>query len=473
MGQHCILAGFGVSLACAASVFAQGYSFTLLDSQIPGSTERAVPVAISGNGMVVAGGDTSLPGTRNEQAWVWRKTEGVWVRSALPLPPAPADVGRALSLSFDGDVIAGMAGLSSDDTVTFYGKPAIWRSVLSGAATLSMPTVPSLFRGAVAGLSSSGDRAVFWAQLSADNTAPREMWTVDAAGSLQRQLPNPAVPAGGYFAGTLVTANIMSADGNRFAFFRDGPSFELAASTAQTLPNPYIAVAPNVLVAGMSRDASTLVGYAGESLSAGNFTYAAAWRRQPDGLFVARALPVFNSSQITNRGAATAVNADGRVVGGCTYNIAPFLGFPQGTLSAVNAMLWINDAPFLLSTYLSRQGVNLQGVQPQVITGISDDGATIVGYGRRPAANLVGFEMIAFVATILPPGVCDDIDFNRDGNRFDPLDIEAFLSVFSEGPCLPAGASCRDIDFNNDGSLFDPEDVDAFLRVFSEGPCTL
>jgi hypothetical protein len=106
-----------------------------------------------------------------------------------------------------------------------------------------------------------------------------------------------------------------------------------------------------------------------------------------------------------------------------------------------------------------------------VITGISDDGATIVGYGRRPAANLVGFEMIAFVATILPPGVCDDIDFNRDGNRFDPLDIDAFLSVFSEGPCLPAGASCRDIDFNNDGSLFDPEDVDAFLRVFSEGPC--
>ena len=80
---------------------------------------------------------------------------------------------------------------------------------------------------------------------------------------------------------------------------------------------------------------------------------------------------------------------------------------------------------------------------------------------------------MTFVATILPPGTCDDIDFNRDGNRFDPLDIEAFLSVFSEGPCLPAGASCRDIDFNNDGSLFDPEDVDAFLRVFSEGPCTL
>jgi hypothetical protein len=30
---------------------------------------------------------------------------------------------------------------------------------------------------------------------------------------------------------------------------------------------------------------------------------------------------------------------------------------------------------------------------------------------------------------------------------------------------------CDDIDFNNDGSIFDPEDIDAFLRVYSEGPC--
>ncbi len=66
---------------------------------------------------------------------------------------------------------------------------------------------------------------------------------------------------------------------------------------------------------------------------------------------------------------------------------------------------------------------------------------------------------------------CDGIDFNNDGALFDPLDIEAFLSVFSEGPCLPEGATCNDVDFNNDGVQFDPEDVDAFLRVFAEGGC--
>jgi hypothetical protein len=67
---------------------------------------------------------------------------------------------------------------------------------------------------------------------------------------------------------------------------------------------------------------------------------------------------------------------------------------------------------------------------------------------------------------------CDSIDFNNDGASFDPQDIDAFLSVFSEGPCVPDSATCNDIDFNNDGSLFDPCDIDAFLLVFSEGPCT-
>ncbi|GEM_PF-683149 len=66
---------------------------------------------------------------------------------------------------------------------------------------------------------------------------------------------------------------------------------------------------------------------------------------------------------------------------------------------------------------------------------------------------------------------CDSIDFNNDGTPFDPADIDAFFSVFAEGPCVPETATCNDIDFNNDGSLFDPMDIEAFLRVFSEGPC--
>lgn len=66
---------------------------------------------------------------------------------------------------------------------------------------------------------------------------------------------------------------------------------------------------------------------------------------------------------------------------------------------------------------------------------------------------------------------CDSIDFNNDGSAPDPQDIEAFLSVFSEGTCVPANAQCNDIDFNNDGSVFDPRDIEAFLSVYSEGAC--
>ncbi len=67
---------------------------------------------------------------------------------------------------------------------------------------------------------------------------------------------------------------------------------------------------------------------------------------------------------------------------------------------------------------------------------------------------------------------CDAIDFNNDTSLFDPQDIDAFLSVYSEGPCIPSTATCNDIDFNNDTSTFDPCDIDSFLTVFAEGPCT-
>ncbi|GEM_PF-1355589 len=78
-----------------------------------------------------------------------------------------------------------------------------------------------------------------------------------------------------------------------------------------------------------------------------------------------------------------------------------------------------------------------------------------------------------FSVSITPEApVCDSIDFNNDGASFDPTDIDAFLSAFSEGPCVPETATCNDIDFNNDGSLFDPCDINSFLTLFSEGPCS-
>ncbi len=93
-----------------------------------------------------------------------------------------------------------------------------------------------------------------------------------------------------------------------------------------------------------------------------------------------------------------------------------------------------------------------------------------VGDGT-PTSGTIYYDDVTY--TQLPVGpTCDSIDFNNDTSLFDPQDIDAFLSVYSEGPCIPDTATCNDIDFNNDSSLFDPCDIDAFLLVFSEGPCT-
>ncbi len=90
-----------------------------------------------------------------------------------------------------------------------------------------------------------------------------------------------------------------------------------------------------------------------------------------------------------------------------------------------------------------------------------------------PTGGGYGNGMFRIQANYVPlPLTCDSIDFNNDTSVFDPQDIEAFLSVYSEGPCIPSNATCNDIDFNNDCSLFDPCDIASFLVMYSEGPCT-
>ena len=124
-------------------------------------------------------------------------------------------------------------------------------------------------------------------------------------------------------------------------------------------------------------------------------------------------------------------------------------------------------------------GVNMDGVAPTTFPTIAvnglfttQTGQLLVGGDFSHADALVsGY----FATWGVPEGcsACDSIDFNNDGSLFDPDDVDAFFSVFSEGPCIPATATCNDLDFNNDGSVFDPCDLDAFLLAFSEGPCTL
>jgi subtilisin-like proprotein convertase family protein len=120
-----------------------------------------------------------------------------------------------------------------------------------------------------------------------------------------------------------------------------------------------------------------------------------------------------------------------------------------------------------------RDGATLPAGTYYLATGQFNVTFNATAFNAVSAGTGTGTISVTFDTDVTCGPVCNDIDFNNDGSSFDPTDIDAFLSVFSEGDCIPVEATCDGIDFNNDGSLFDPCDIDAFLLVFSEGPCTL
>jgi hypothetical protein len=133
----------------------------------------------------------------------------------------------------------------------------------------------------------------------------------------------------------------------------------------------------------------------------------------------------------------------------------------QLTPSSPNLPLYV--VPATLATGRAGVGWNARQQVDGVWQVAQDPGKSALA---SPAAQDLAFLIAGSLGN-----VCDSVDFNNDGSLFDPTDIDAFLSVFSEGPCIPDGTTCNDVDFNNDGSFFDPQDVDSFLSVFSEGPC--
>lgn len=136
----------------------------------------------------------------------------------------------------------------------------------------------------------------------------------------------------------------------------------------------------------------------------------------------------------------------------------------------------LNPTPAQLSNPTAAAVAGNQGAQDdrfdwsRNLLGVVDGVNTVLMVACEDTGNCSS-QVITFNVGPVGP-TCNDIDFNNDGSSFDPQDIEAFLSVFSEGPCIPGSATCDDLDFNNDSALFDPCDIDSFLLVFAEGPCT-
>ncbi len=185
-----------------------------------------------------------------------------------------------------------------------------------------------------------------------------------------------------------------------------------------------------------------------------------------EGMIAANNLVVFTGEPISATGPGIVNYCDGNAV---AFDAA--VNDPDG----VSAVRWHKDS--VDGPLMMYDGVQFDG---SIVSGASTTGLSITNTNASTAGSYRLFVSGACAMSFgTPTNVvrqcgpsCDSIDHNNDTSVFDPQDIDAFLSVYSEGPCIPQTAMCNDIDFNNDGSLFDPCDIDSFLVVFSEGPCT-
>ncbi len=164
--------------------------------------------------------------------------------------------------------------------------------------------------------------------------------------------------------------------------------------------------------------------------------------------------------------------------GGACLPPAGFIGFWGGCGIGCQEFAGVTVLGSRPMTYdWSKDGTPITDDEGGRITGLGTPSITVFDFtvADRGQYNVIATNSCGMLdGGTFPLGgePCDSIDFNNDGGFFDPVDIDALLSVFAEGPCIPETATCNDIDFNNDNSLFDPCDIDSYLVVFAEGPCT-
>ncbi len=260
-----------------------------------------------------------------------------------------------------------------------------------------------------------------------------------------KQLPDGSLMVGGVFnvAGSINASNIARFDGTNWFALGSGilaQSGQPGVFAIERLPNGTIVAGGRFESAG-GLPATNIARWNGSAWSAMGPGLGATF--SADGVAALQALP---SGELLAGGRFTSPSANIAKWNGSAWVAANAGGLP-GT-PQFSGFWGVND---LLA--LSDGRVAAAGAFTNTDTQVS---AYYARYGALPGCS-----------------TCDSIDFNNDTSLFDPADIDAIFSVFSEGPCIPAGATCNDVDFNNDTSLFDPCDIDSFLLAFSEGPCTL
>jgi probable HAF family extracellular repeat protein len=340
-----------VVLGGAVSTASGAVTLTPL-GDLPGGQFDSRATAVSADGSIVFGTTNTASGT---QTFRWNVGTGMVSLGTLP----GTTFSEPRSVSGDGSVLVGYSG-NALPTAQFQAYR--WTA---GTGMVGLGVLPGDTFSSAAGV--SGDGSVVVGVSRSDPSSPKAFRWISGSGMLALgTLPGD----------TTSEARGISADGSVIVGTSGDEAFRHTAGPGMvglgTLPGDTTSRA-----LGISADGSTIVGDSTSGLSEA-FHWAAG-----TGMVGLGTLP------FTNDSIATGVSGNGSVIVGTVFDEGDF------------AFIWTaNSGMQYLDSVLAANGVNpaADGWIHLIVTGISADGNTVIGYGNRSG----GFE--AFIVTLPEPG---------------------------------------------------------------------
>jgi uncharacterized membrane protein len=404
----------GLVVACAGGVASAQYSLEALPTAIaPGggfSGLTAIARGISGNGQVIVGSTNQLS---DERALVWRRENGTWTRSFLPMALGNdnRDSGRALTVSYDGSTIVGSTGrLTGTETRSNRGVPAIWRNANTGSPTLTMPfAINSGLRGVATGVSSNGQAVAMWTASALDPNEGSRLARLDGDTVTYLTAGGPS-PAFNVASATVPASSTMSSDGSvlagDLALGAGSAGYTFGPSGLQTLPG-LAGSAIYAKVGAISGDGRVVGGTFGNQIVSNSVGPGALWR---DG--VRQSITPAPGVSLINCYITGLSTNGGMGVGASGGGLDPINNFntPPAISPSIFALLLQGNTAYNLKSVLIENGVSIpSNTYLHYATAITPDGRTITGVGTRQIGTTNQREFFSYVATIPTPGAATSI----------------------------------------------------------------
>jgi uncharacterized membrane protein len=401
-----VLGAVGV-VAASGGVASAQYSLEALPTAIaPGgsfSGLTSIARGISGNGQVIVGSTNQLS---DERALVWRRQNGTWTRSFLPMALGNdnRDSGRALTVNYDGSTIVGSTGrLTGTETSSNRGVPAIWRNANTGSPTLTMPfALDSGVRGTATGVSSNGQAVAMWTRSTLDTSEGARLARLDGDTATYLTAAGP-FGLNNVLVSTLPSSSSMSSDGSVLAgnltLGGGDVGFTFGPGGIQTLPGSQGSL-PYAKVGAISGDGRVVGGtFASQNLT-NSVGPGALWR---DG--VRQNIQAGGGIFLVNCYIMGLSSNGGMGVGASGNGLDPVNNFINPLSPNIFAVLLQGNTAFNLKSVLIENGVSIPSTTYlHYAMAITPDGRTITGVGTRPIGTTNQREFFSYVATIPAPG---------------------------------------------------------------------